>query len=108
MSVLRLSRAEARRLAPRAQWLDARRPSDLLELVAHLTFLQLDPTAAIAPAADLVAWRRLGSSYRPSQLQQALADRSLFERDALVRPMSDLGLYLAGASEWPQWERMRA
>jgi uncharacterized protein YcaQ len=63
-----------------------------------LNVLQIDPTAAIAPNADLVAWSRLGSSYRPEQLQRALEkDRTLFEHNALVRPMSDLGLVLAGA-----------
>ncbi|HEX5582725.1 MAG TPA: crosslink repair DNA glycosylase YcaQ family protein [Gaiella sp.] len=71
--------------------------------------LQLDPTAAIAPSADLVAWSRLGSSYRPDDLQRALEqDRTLFELDALVRPTSDLGLYLAGAAERPSYERSRA
>ncbi|SRR6266545_1349432 len=109
MSVLRLSRAEARRIAVRAQLLDAHRPTNLLEVVTHLTFLQVDPTAAIAPAADLVAWSRLGSAYRPAQLQHALEqDRMLFEHNALVRPMSDLGLYLAGGADWPSWERTRA
>ena len=109
MSVLRLSRADARRIAVRAQLLDANRPSDLLEVVTQLTFLQVDPTAVIAPAADLVAWSRLGSAYRPAQLKQALEeDRTLFEHNALVRPMSDVRLYLAGAAEWPSRERTRA
>jgi uncharacterized protein len=108
VSDLRLSRAEARRIAVRAQLLDARRPTDLLAVVDHLTFLQIDPTAAIAPAADLVAWTRLGAAYRPDQLKAALEDRTLFERDALVRPIADVGLYLAGASDWPPWERTRA
>jgi len=67
-----LTKAQARRIAVRAQLLDARRPADLLEVVSHLTFLQLDPTAAIAPSADLVAWTRLGGSYRPAQLTHAL------------------------------------
>ena len=108
MSVRRLSRADARRIAVRAQLLDARRPTDLLETVRHLTFLQIDPTAAIAPAADLVAWTRLGSSYRPEQLKQALEqDRTLFEHNALVRPISDVGLYLSGAADFPPWERTR-
>jgi uncharacterized protein len=104
---VQLTREEARRIAVRAQLLDASRPTDLLETVRHLTFLQLDPTSAIAPAADLVAWTRLGSSYRPEQLRRALDERKLFEHNALVRPMGDVGLFLAGADEWPPWERTR-
>ena len=78
MPVHRLSKTEARRIAVRAQLLDARRPTDLLEVVSHLTFLQLDPTAVIAPSADLVAWTRLGDAYRPSHLTDALErDRTL-------------------------------
>src|ERR671935_2932272 len=109
MSVLRLTRAEARRIAIRAQLLDAQRPTDLLGVVMHLTVLQIDPTAAIAPAADLVAWSRLGSGYQPGDLKRALEqDRTLFELDALVRPMSDVGLHLAGAADFPTYERSRA
>jgi len=108
MSVLRLSRAEARRIAVRAQLLDARRPTDLLDVVRHLTFLQIDPTAAIAPAADLVAWSRLGSAYQPADLKLALEqDRTLFEHNALVRPMSDVGLVLADAAGWPSYGKPR-
>ena len=104
-----LTKAQARRIAVRAQLLDAPRPTDLLTVVQRLTLLQIDPTAAIAPSADLVAWSRLGSAYQPAQLQLALEqDRTLFEHNALVRPMSDLGLYLAGASDWPSYERTRA
>jgi uncharacterized protein YcaQ len=96
--VHRLTKKQACRIAVRAQLLDAPRPKDLLEVVKRLTLLQVDPTAAIAPNADLVAWSRLGSSYRPEQLTRALEqERTLFEFNALVRPMSDLGLYLAGA-----------
>jgi uncharacterized protein YcaQ len=102
----RLSRAEARRIAIRAQLLASDRPDDLLTVVQRLTFLQLDPTAAVAPSADLVAWTRLGSGYSPDELQQALErDHTLFEHHAqpsvlepvlaMVRPMADLGLYLA-------------
>jgi hypothetical protein len=97
-----LSKAQARRIAIRAQLLDARRPTDLLEVVSHLTFLQLDPTAAIAPSADLVAWTRMGDAYRPAHLTQALErDRSLYEVRAYVRPMADLGLYRAAMAAWP-------
>ena len=68
MAVHRLDRAEARRIAVRAQLLDAPHPTDLLTVVRQLTLLQIDPTAAIAPSADLVAWSRLGSAYQPAQL----------------------------------------
>ncbi|MDQ3345104.1 MAG: winged helix DNA-binding domain-containing protein [Chloroflexota bacterium] len=96
-------------MAVRAQVLDAARPTGLGPLMDRLTMLQLDPTASIAPSADLVAWSRLGSSYRPEHLKQALEqDRTLFEFDAIVRPMRDLGLYLAGAAERPIYERSRA
>ncbi|MDF2751083.1 MAG: winged helix-turn-helix protein, partial [Gaiellaceae bacterium] len=67
----RLTATQARRIAVRAQLLDAPRPTDLLTVVQRLTFLQLDPTAAVAPSADLVAWSRLGSAYRPEHLRQA-------------------------------------
>ena len=93
----RLTTAQARRIAVRAQLLDKPRPADLLTVVQQLTLLQIDPTAAIAPSADLVAWSRLGSTYQPADLKEGLEqDRTLFEHNALVRPMSDLGLYLAG------------
>jgi uncharacterized protein len=102
VAVHRLTKAEARRIAIRAQLLDARRPTDLLDVVSHLTFLQLDPTAAIAPSADLVAWTRLGDAYRPEHLTQALErDRTLYEVRAYVRPTADLPLQLAAMSAWP-------
>jgi uncharacterized protein YcaQ len=102
VAVHRLTKEEARRIAVRAQLLDARRSNDLLEVVSHLTFLQLDPTAAIAPSADLVAWTRLGDAYRPEHLTQALEqDRTLYEVRAYVRPMADLGLHLAAMAAWP-------
>jgi uncharacterized protein YcaQ len=102
MAVHRLSKAEARRIAIRAQLLDANRPTDLLEVVGHLTLLQLDPTAAIAPSADLVAWSRLGGTYEPTRLTAALErDRTLYEVRAIIRPTADLGLQLASMAAWP-------
>ena len=68
----RLTKMQARRIAVRAQLLDASRPKDLVSVVRHLTMLQIDPTAAVAPSADLVAWSRLGSTYEPADLKQAL------------------------------------
>jgi uncharacterized protein YcaQ len=100
-TVHQLSRTDARRIAVQAQLLSAERPAGLLELVRHLTFLQLDPIAAIAPSADLVVWSRLGSSYSPAELRSALADRTLIELQALIRPTEDLALYRADMAAWP-------
>jgi uncharacterized protein len=106
--VHRLTKDQARRIAVRAQLLDAPRPTELLTVVQRLTLLQVDPTSAIAPSADLVAWSRLGSAYEPAELSRAVEqDRTLFEIDAMVRPMSDLGLYLAAAAEWPSYDKQR-
>ena len=60
MTEIVLSRAEARRIAVRAQLLDAPRPTDLLDVVRRLGAVQVDLTAAVAPSADLVCWSRLG------------------------------------------------
>ena len=111
MNVRRLTREKARRIAIRAQLLDADRPADLLTVAEQLTFLQLDPTAVVAPNADLVAWTRIGNPYSPAHLSQAMQDRTMFEHRgqdpdtepviAMVRPMSNLGLYLADMAAWP-------
>lgn len=94
-SVRRLDRDEARQLAVRAQLLEAVRPTDLVDLVDHLTLLQVDPTAAIAPNADLVAWSRLGATYQPADLTRALQqDQSLFELRAFIRPMTAVALHV--------------
>jgi uncharacterized protein len=95
-----LSRADARRIAVRAQLLASPRPAGLLEVVRRLTLLQLDPTAAIAPSADLVAWSRLGSAYAPADLEAALAGRALIELRAMLRPAEDLALYRADMAAW--------
>ena len=99
-----LSRLDARRIAVRAQLLDRLRPAGLLDVVRQLTLLQIDPVAAIAPSADLVAWSRLGSSYSPAELDTALADRALLELRAMIRPSEDLALYRADMAAWARAE----
>ena len=104
----RLTRAEARRIAVRAQLLTAERPTDLHEVVRRLTMLQLDPTAAVAPNVDLVLWSRLGSSYQPKELRDALERRTLLELDSLIRPAEDIALYRADMADWPGRGELRA
>jgi hypothetical protein len=107
VAVHRFTREEARRIAVRAQLLDSPRPTDLLGVVRRLTLLQIDPTAAIAPNAYLVAWSRLGSSWPRADLDAALADRRLLELRAMIRPAEDLALYRADMADWAVGERLR-
>ncbi len=94
----RLDASRARRIALRAQLLDARCSRSVTEVVDELTLLQVDPTAAVAPSADLVLWSRLGSGYEHSDLTFALeTERSLVEHSSYVRPVDDIGLVLATA-----------
>jgi uncharacterized protein YcaQ len=98
----RLSREAARRIAVHAQLLDLPRPTAVVEVVDRLTVLQIDPTSAIAPSADLVLWSRLGSRYRPAELVSALErDRSLVETVAYIRSARDVPAVLADAPAHP-------
>ena len=97
-----LTREQARRIAVRAQLLDADRPTDLLEAVRHLTLLQVEPTAAVAPSAHVVAWSRLGASYRTSRRSTtSWPTASLVELHSMLRPAEDLALYRAEMAAWP-------
>ncbi|MDQ3544674.1 MAG: winged helix DNA-binding domain-containing protein [Actinomycetota bacterium] len=100
MTVHELSRRDARRIAVRAQLLDRKRPDGLLAVVRQLTLLQIDPTAAIAPNADLIAWSRLGSAYSRAELTGALESRTLIELRAMIRPAEDVALYRADMAAW--------
>ena len=92
----------------RAQALDADRPLGVVETVRRLAVVQRYPYADVAPSADLVLWSRIGSRYEPDDLQQALeVERSLFELDGMIRPMEDLGLFLAQLALPPPYEKTR-
>jgi uncharacterized protein YcaQ len=114
VTVHRLSRADARRIAVRAQLLDRNRPAELLDTVRGLTFLQTDATNTVAPSADLVAWSRLGAKYRPSDLTDALEQHTVVEYRGLIRPSEDVALYRADMAAWragavgPGWRRTQA
>ena len=90
-----LTTEQARRIAVRAQLLDANRPSGLIETVQRLGVLQNDPTNAVARNADLVLWTRLGSGYAPEELHAALDGRALIELSLMIRPAEDLALHRA-------------
>jgi uncharacterized protein YcaQ len=101
VAVQELSRTDARRIAVRAQLLDSTRPADLIDTVRHLTLLQNDLTAAVAPSAQLVAWSRLGSTLARGAVTDAIEEQSLIELHGMLRPAEDLVLYRAEMAEWP-------
>lgn len=101
----RLTLDQARRIAVRAQLLDAERPGDVVEVAEQLDYIKIDPTATIAPCEHATLWSRIGWSYEPGQLQKAVeVDRVLFEFDGTFRPMSALPLLLPAMRRWPQRE----
>jgi uncharacterized protein YcaQ len=104
MTAHHLGLDEARRIAVRAAMLDGstpgERPTGLLPMIEQLAMLRVELTTTVCPAADHVAWSRLGDSYQPEQTERALADGELFERAWMLRPVSDLGLYLAEMHSW--------
>ena len=113
MTVHELSRADARRIAVRAQLLDADRPKSLLDVVRGLTMLQIDTVSAVAPSPELVAWSRLGSSYSRDELEIARDQRVLVELSGVIRPAEDIALYRADMASWPgvgeltPWQRTK-
>ena len=107
--VVTLTRDEARRIAVRAQLLDAERPGDVVEVADQLGAIKIDPTATIAPAEHTILWSRIGRGYEPAQLSKAVErDRLLFEFEGAFRPIRLLPLLLPGMREAPRHERTRA
>ena len=102
---LKLTVQRAREIAVMGQQLAADRPTDLLEVIRHQGFLQLDPTAAVARTEHLVAWARLGRSYDPADLARLLAERKVFEHRAYIHPIEDYPLLRPLMETWT--ERMR-
>ena len=107
MKPVELSRADARRIAVRAQLLDEPRPTDLLDVVRRLGAVQVDLTAAVAPSADLVCWSRLGDGYALGDLDDLFQERVVVELRGFLRPAEDIALYRAEMSQWPGAEPLR-
>ena len=101
MTPHRLSRQDARRIAVRAQLLDAPRPTDVIDVIRGLGTLQHDPVSAVAPSAHLVLWSRLGSSYGTHELEDAVAEQRVIELFGHYRPAEDIALHRAEMEAWP-------
>ncbi|HMJ01064.1 MAG TPA: crosslink repair DNA glycosylase YcaQ family protein [Gaiellaceae bacterium] len=105
-----ITRAEARRIAVRAQLLDGS-ATDVLSTIQRLGFLQMDPISTVAPPQYLVLWSRLGK-YDRAELDRLLWDeKKLFEWNAFIWPIEDLPLLQArmrgpwGPQKRHQWAK---
>jgi uncharacterized protein YcaQ len=106
-TVHELSRADARRIAVRAQLLTKERPTDLVETVRQLSMVQVEPTSAIAPSAELVMWSRLGSEFSAQELWDAVDEQRLIELHQTLRVPEDLALFRAEMAAWPGPGKLR-
>jgi uncharacterized protein len=103
-----LSRERARRLAIVGQLLTAPRPRSILEVVAELGEVQMDPTKAVARTEHLVLFSRLGRRFRVAELERLLWDeRTLFEFQAHVVPTSDYAIHREVMRRYPNGEWTR-
>src|SRR3954453_12319118 len=105
-SVHQLCRRDARRIAVRAQLLTQERPSDLVETVRQLSLLQIEPTSAIAPSAELVLWSRFGSAFRPHELWDAVDEQRLGEGPQTLGAPEDVALFRAEMDRWRESEEL--
>lgn len=92
----------------RAQLLTAERPAGIVETIDALTVVNIEPTAAIAPSADLILWSRLGWPYQPADLARLVEeDRAIFEWGGFYRTMADLPLLRPEMAQRPQSREAR-
>lgn len=106
--VHRLTREQARRIAVRGQLLTAERPAGIVETIDALTVVNIEPTAAVAPSADLILWSRLGWPYQPADLVRLFEeDRAVFEWGGFYRAMTDLALLIPEMRRRPESAQAR-
>jgi uncharacterized protein YcaQ len=97
---MKLSLADARRMAVAGQLLPAPRGTSILDVVRRIGYLQLDPTRAVERNHLLVLWSRLGS-YSVEELQRLLDERELYEYSAAIVPTEDHPLHRSAMRRYP-------
>ncbi|GEK81228.1 DNA glycosylase AlkZ-like family protein [Agrococcus baldri] len=97
---------EARRIAVRAQWLEAdsleREAGDLPEVVEQLTLLPLNPTDIVAPSAEQIAHTRIPSLVHDDVRRAVEVEQTLFEHLGPHRhPMEAWAIGLRAMTDLP-------
>ena len=103
MSSIRLTLAQARRLAVSSQLLPAPPDTTILDVARHLGYLQLDPTNSIARSHELVLWSRLGPYDRAELERLRWEDRQLYEYNAALVPIEDYPIHADTMKRFPSW-----
>ncbi len=105
---VRLTRADARRLALIGQGLAGERLADPVAVVERLGRLQVDPTSIVDRAEHLALWSRLGAHDRDA-LRRALEEppRRLFTFPGFILPVADLPFHRPVFRRFPRPEYTR-
>ena len=99
---MKLTIAEARKLAVAGQLLDSPQPRSILDVVEWLGSLQMDPTSAVARSERLVLWSRLGN-YDLAELDRLRWEtRELFDYWAHIVPASDYAIHRETMRRYPR------
>ncbi len=86
-----LSRAQAQKLILLCQWLPSKGGNSSLDIFEQLGYVQIDTISVVQRAHHHILWSR-NSNYHPSQLDNLLAERKIFEywsHAASYLPMRD-------------------
>lgn len=103
---MRLTLAQARRLALAGQLLPAPPETGILDVARHLGYLQLDPTNSIARSHELVLWSRLGPYHEVELERLRWEDRSLYEYNAALVPIDDYPIHADTMARYPAWTEL--
>lgn len=96
----RLSQADARRIAVRAQLLGGPPSGGLLPTLRHLAGVQIDLTTAVTRSTDLVLRARV-ADHAEGDLDDVADLREVLDLHGFWRPAEDLALYAAEMAAWP-------
>jgi hypothetical protein len=103
MSSIRLTLAQARRLAVASQLLPAPRGTGILDVARHIGYLQLDPTNSVARSHELVLWSRLGPYDKDELERLCWEDRLLYEYNAALVPVDHYPIHADTMKRFPSW-----
>jgi uncharacterized protein len=103
MTPIRLTLAQARRLAVASQLLPAPPGTGILDFTRHVGYLQLDPTNSIARSHELVLFSRLGH-YNKGELERLRwENRQLYEYNAALVPVDHYPIHADTMKRFPSW-----